>query len=154
MKFMLTRRNENFRPGLISFNNDINRLFDDFFNIKYVGLRDQEWLPAMDLYEDEENIYIKIDAAGFEDKELDVSIDRNILTISGKKTEEKEEKNEKNEKFYIFSERKTGSFSRSITIPTGIEQKEIKCELKNGVLTTTVKKADLEKKEKIQITVN
>ncbi|MCL2155088.1 MAG: Hsp20/alpha crystallin family protein [Leptospirales bacterium] len=151
MRFMLTRRNENFRPGLIPFQDDINRLFDEFFNIKYVGLRDPEWLPAMDLYEDEENIYIKIDAAGFENKDLDVSIDENILTISGKKIEEKEENDGKN---YILSERRSGSFSRSITLPAGIDQKDIKCEFKNGVLATTVKKANPEKKEKIQITVN
>ena len=151
MKFMVTRRNENFIPGLVSFKDDINRLFDDFFNVRYNGLRDSEWLPAMDVYEDDENIYIKADAAGFEDKDLDVSIDGNVLTISGKKTEEKEEKEGKN---YIFSERKTGSFSRSITLPVGIDPKDIKCDLKNGVLTTTVKKANYEKKEKIQITVS
>ena len=149
MKFLVPRKNDNLMPGLISFN-DIDRLFDDFFNPKYVGLLNSEWRPAMDLYEDEEHIYIKIDAAGFEDKDLDVSIDGNLLTISGKKTEEKEEKDGKN---YIFSERRSGSFSRSVTLPSGIDQKDVKCELKNGVLTTTVKKVN-EKKEKIQITVN
>ena len=151
MKFMITRRNDNFIPGLVSFKDDVNRLFDDFFNTRYTGLPDSEWLPAMDLYEDEENIYIKTDAAGFADTDLDVSINGNILTISGKKAEEKEEKEGKT---MIFSERRSTSFSRSITLPLIIDQKDIKCELKNGVLATTVKKVNHEKKEKIQITVS
>jgi len=151
MKFMVTRKNDYYKPELISFREDINRLFDDFFGVRPVGLREQEWLPAMDVYEDENNIYIKTEVAGFHENDLDVSIDNNILSISGKKSEEKEEKEGKN---YIFSERRTGSFSRSITLPLGIDQKEIKCELKNGVLAITVKKANHEKKEKIQIAVN
>ena len=151
MKLLVPKKNDYFMPEIVSFRSDISRLFDDFFNIRYTEFADSEWLPAMDVYEDETNIYIKTDTAGFSENDLNVSIDGNILEISGTKTEEKEENESKN---YIFSERKKGSFSRSIKLPAGIDQKDIKCELKNGVLTTTVKKVNHEKKEKIQIIVN
>ena len=149
MKLLIPRKKDFFMPELVSFRGDISRLFDDFFNLKYTA--DSEWLPAMDIYEDETNIYIKTYAAGFGENDLNVSIDGNILEISGTKAEESGEKEEKN---YIISEQKRGSFSRSMKLPAGIAQNDIKCELKNGVLTIIVKKANQEKKEKIQITVN
>ena len=151
MKLLIPRVNDYFRPEIRYLRGDISKLFDDFFNIKFTGQPESGWLPAMDAYEDENNIYIKTDVAGFEEKDLNVSIDGNTLEISGKKSDEKEEKEGKN---YIFSERKSVSFSRSVTLPAGIDQEDIACELKNGVLTTTVKKANQAKKEKIQITVN
>ena len=151
MKLLIPRVNDYFRPEIGSLRGDISRLFDDFFNIKFTGQSESGWLPAMDAYEDENNICIEIDVAGFEDNDLSVSMDNNILEISGKKSEEKTENEGKN---YFFSERKSASFSRSITLPAGIDQEDIKCELKNGVLTTTIKKANQAKKEKIQITVN
>nr|AXS01270.1 Heat shock protein (HSP20) [uncultured bacterium] len=147
MKFEILRRNNSLRPEFEPFRSDFGRLFDDFFNLKYSRLLDSDWLPAMDVYDDAEYIYIKTDAAGFEEKDLNVSVNGNILTISGKRQEE-----EKEGKNYILAERRMGSFSRSITIPVGFNQEDIKCELKNGVLTTTVKKGKQEKK--IQITVN
>ena len=149
MKFLVPRVHEHLRPELGFLRSDMSKLFDDFFNLKSVASLDSGWLPAMDVYDDADHIYIKIDAVGFDEKDLNVSINGNILTVSGKKTEEKEEKDGKN---YILSERRTGSFSRSITLPAGFNQEDIKCELKNGVLTTTVKKVNLEKK--IQITAN
>ncbi len=150
MKFGITRKNNDSTPELRSFRNDVNRLFDDFFNLRTAGLFDSEWLPAMDVYDDEKNFYIKADVAGIEEKNLDVTLNGNVLTLSGKKEEEK-----KNEgKNYIFSERRAGSFSRSITLPAGFRQKEVKGELKDGVLTITIEKEEPVKSEKIKIDVH
>lgn len=151
MKFGITKKTTDSTPELKSFRTDINRLFDDFFNIRTAGLFDSEWLPALDVYDDERNFYIKADVAGIEEKNLDVTINGNILTLSGKKVEEKKECEGKN---YIFSERRTGSFSRSVTLPEGIKQKDIKGELKNGVLTITIEKQEPVKIEKIKIDVH
>jgi HSP20 family protein len=151
MKFGITRKNNDSTPELKSFRNDVNRLFDDFFNLRTAGLFDSEWLPAMDVYDDEKNFYIKADVAGIDEKDLDVTINGNVLTVSGKKTEEKKESEGKN---FIFSERRTGSFSRSITLPAGFKQKEIKGELKNGVLTITIEKEKPEKTERIKIDIH
>ncbi len=151
MKFGITRKSNDSTPELKSFRNDVNRLFDDFFNLRTAGLFDSEWLPAMDVYDDEKNFYIKADVAGIDQKDLDVTINGNVLTVSGKKTEEKKESEGKN---FIFTERRTGSFSRSITLPAGFKQKEIKGDLKNGVLTITIEKERTEKTEKIKIDVH
>jgi HSP20 family protein len=151
MKFGITRKNNDSTPELRSFRNDVNRLFDDFFNLRTAGLFDSEWLPAMDVYDDEKNFYIKADVAGIEEKDLDVTINGNVLTVSGKKVEERKDSEDKN---YIFSERRSGLFSRSVTLPGGFKPKEIKGELKNGVLKITIEKEKSEKTEKIKIAVN
>ncbi len=151
MKFGITRKNNDSTPELKSFRNDVNRLFDDFFNIRTAGLFDSEWLPAIDVYDDEKNFYIKADVAGIEEKNLDVTINGNVLTLSGKKVEEKKEYEGKN---FIFSERRAGSFSRSVTLPAGFRQKDIKGELKNGVLTITIEKLKPVKSEKIKIDIH
>jgi len=150
MKFGIVRKNNDSTPELRSFRSDVNRLFDDFFNLRTAGLFDSEWLPAMDVYDDDKHFYIKADMAGIEEKNLDVTINGNILTVSGKKTEEKSEEG----KSFILSERRTGSFSRSISLPAGFKQKDIKAELKNGVLTISVEKETPVESEKIKINVN
>jgi HSP20 family protein len=150
MNFALTRKNRNFTPELSSFKNDVNRLFDDFFNLRTAGLFDSEWLPPMDVYDDDKNIYVKADVAGIEEKDLDVTINDNVLTVSGKKVEERKETG----KNTFFSERRSGSFSRCVTLPSGINYKEVKGELKNGVLTITIEKEKPVKSEKIKIEVN
>jgi len=150
MKFGITRKNNNSTPELRSFRNDVNRLFDEFFDRPAAGLFDSEWLPAIDVYDDEKNFYIKADVAGIEEKNLDVTINGNVLTLSGKKSEERKDEG----KNYIFSERRAGSFSRSVTLPSGFKQKEIKGELKNGVLTITIEKEKSAKSEKIKIDVH
>jgi len=150
MKFGITRKTNNSTPELRSFRNDVNRLFDDFFNLRTAGLFDSEWLPAIDVYDDEKNFYIKADVAGIDEKNLDVAISGNVLTLSGKKSQERKDEG----KNYIFSERRAGSFSRSVTLPSGFKQKDIKGELKNGVLTITIEKEKSAKSEKIKIDVH
>lgn len=150
MKFGITRKNNESTPELRSFRNDVNRLFDDFFNLRTAGLFDSEWLPAMDVYDDEKNFYIKADVAGIDENNLDVTINGNVLTLSGNKVEERRDEG----KNYIFSERRAGSFSRSITLPAGFKQKEVKGELKNGVLTITIEKEAPVKTEKIKIDIH
>ena len=58
MKFGITRKNNDSTPELRSFRNDVNRLFDDFFNLRTAGLFDSECLPAMDVYDDERNSFL------------------------------------------------------------------------------------------------
>jgi len=151
MKFGLTRKNSNHAPELSSFQNDVNRLFDDFFNLRTAGLFDSEWLPPMDVYDDEKNIYVKVDVAGMDEKDLDVAVNDNVLTVSGNKHEERKESGDKNT---YFCERRTGSFSRSVTLPSGVNYKNIKGDLKNGVLTIKIEREKPVKSEKIKIEVH
>jgi len=150
MKFGITRKTNNSTPELRSFRNDVNRLFDDFFNLRTAGLFDSEWLPAMDVYDDEKNFYIKADVAGIDAKNLDVTINGNVLTLSGKTVEERKDEG----KNYIFSERRSGTFSRSVTLPSGFKQNDIRGDLKDGVLTITVEKEKPVTSEKIKIDIH
>ena len=136
MKFGLTRKSGNV-PDVRTLRNSLDRLFDDFFTLSPVEFFDSEWLPAVDMYDDEKNIYVKADVAGIDEKNLNITIQDNIMTVSGERFEEKKESRGRG---HVISERRMGSFSRSISIPENVKQENIKAELKNGVLTVTLPK--------------
>ncbi len=149
MKFGLTRKDNNV-PDVRTLRNSMDRLFDDFFSLSPMEFFDSEWLPAVDMYDDGKNIYIKADVAGIEDKDLNVTIQDNIMTISGQRNEEKKETRNRG---CVISERRMGSFSRSVSIPDNVKQDSIKAELKNGVLTLTLPKDKPVKTSEIKIDV-
>ena len=149
MKFVLTRKT-NTVPDVRSLRSSMDRLFDDFFNLSTVDFFDSEWLPAIDIINDEKNMYIKADVAGIDEKDINVTVQDNILTISGERTEEQNES--KNSTFTLL-ERKKGSFSRSILLPDGVKAENVKAELKNGVLTITLPKGKPVETKKIKIGV-
>ena len=95
-------------------------------------------------------MYIKADVAGIDEKDINVTVQDNILTISGERTEEQNES--KNSTFTLL-ERKKGSFSRSILLPDGVKAENVKAELKNGVLTITLPKGKPVETKKIKIGV-
>ena len=128
----------------------MDRLFDDFFSLSTADFFDSEWLPAIDMMNDEKNFYVKADVAGIEEKDLNVTVQDNILTISGERTEERKETKNNS---VILSERKKGSFSRSLSIPDGVKTENIKAELKNGVLTVTFPREKQIEAKKIKIGV-
>jgi HSP20 family protein len=150
MKFGLTRKNNNSNlPDVRSFKDRMDRIFDEFFSLSPVDFFDSQWLPAIDMYDDEKNVYIKADVAGIDEKDLNVSIQDNILTISGERIEEKQDKR----KGWVISERSMGSFCRSVNLPAGIKHDSIKAELKNGVLTVTLPKEKQSESKTIKINV-
>lgn len=151
MKFGITKRNNGMTSDPGAFRYGIDRLFDEFFNLKPVSLFDSEWLPAIDVYEDEKHIHIKADVAGIEEKDLELNLQDNVLTVSGTRNEEKNESSGKN--CYV-SERRFGSFCRSIALPEGVNPDKVKAELKNGVLKVSVEKPKTEEAKKIKIGIN
>ena len=149
MIFGLTRKSSNV-PDVRTLRNSMDRLFDDFFSLSPADLFDSEWLPAVDMYDDEKNIYVKADVAGIEEKNLNVSIQDNIMTISGERVEEKKESRGMGR---VISERRMGSFARTISIPDNVKQENIRAELKNGVLTVTLPKEKPVSAKEIKIDV-
>ena len=151
MKFGITKRNNSLAADPGAFRYGIDRLFDDFFNLKPASMFDSEWLPAVDVYEDEKHIHIKADVAGIEEKDLDLNMQDNVLTVSGRRNEEKKESSGRN---CFVSERRFGSFSRSIALPEGVDPENVKAELKNGVLKVTIAKPETEESKKIKIDIH
>jgi HSP20 family protein len=90
--------------------------------------------PAFDVKETKAAYLFKADVPGIQDKDLEVTMTGNRLTVSGKRNEEKEETNDR----YYTYERNYGSFSRSFTLPEGTDTEHLRASLDAGVLTITV----------------
>jgi len=129
---------------------EINRLFEDFFGESFERDLDKGWGPAIDISEDEKNIYLKADLPGMNQKDIKVSVEDNVLTISGERKSEREEKKEG--KFYRL-ERVYGEFCRSFTLPDYVDISKISAEYKDGVLALTIPRTEEKKSKAIEIEV-
>jgi HSP20 family protein len=125
---------------------EIDRLFDglatNFSSFPARGL-----VPSMDLSETDKEIEITAELPGLEEKDVQLNVTDNILTIRGEKKNEREEK----EKDYHLVERSYGSFTRSIQLPAGVNPDGIKAVMSKGVLKVTVPKPAPAQAKKIDI---
>ena len=97
------------------------------------------WAPAIDVTEGTDELTVKAELPGVRKEAVKLTFDDGLLTIQGEKREEKREKDEK--KQYHIYERSFGAFSRSFTVPGPIDEKRIKAEFHNGVLTVHLPKS-------------
>ena len=112
---------------------------DDFFGFSTVPFRlaaEQSFMPKIDMSESEKEVTVTADLPGLEEKDIEVSLDRDVLAIKGEKKSEKEEK----EKNYYYMERSSGSFYREIPVPAAMDKDNIKATFKNGVLKVVIPK--------------
>ena len=143
MNLVTYRPTEN---SLFNFDSMWNRLFDGYTNDEVVGWN----APAVDVRETEEDYVVEMDLPGRTEKDLNVEVKDNVLTISSLKEEAKEAK----ENGYILRERRESSFTRSFRLPRGVDAGKIQATFKNGVLELHVPKAPEAKPQKIQIAAN
>lgn len=106
----------------------------------------------IDLYEDDDNVVFKMSAAGYTDKDLDIDIEDNILTVSGNSEQVAEEEDQK--KKYYYKGITKQSFTRSFNLPAKIVSEEAHAKIKDGILTITMPKAEEQKAKKININVD
>src|SRR4029077_10287472 len=137
--------------GLSTLHDQVNRLFNE------TVLRGQgedsaltTWSPAVDIYETENELVVKADLPDVAEKDIDVRVENNLLTIRG---ERKFEKSVSEENF-LRVERTYGSFSRSFSLPNTVNAEAIGAEYKNGVLTVTLPKREESKPRQVKVTVN
>jgi HSP20 family protein len=114
---------------------EVNRVFDAFFG-NGSGARAHRWVPAMDLVETEESLVLRADLPGLTKDDVDLEVKDGVLTVSG---ERKAEHEEKSEGFYRV-ERAFGRFSRSLTIPDGVDAEGITADFNEGVLEVRIPK--------------
>jgi HSP20 family protein len=131
---------------------EMNRLFNTLFdappqNGGSTALR--RWLPPMDLVETEEDFVLRADLPGLSEQDVNVELEDNVLTISGERESEHEERKEG----YYRVERATGTFSRSLTLPEGVEAGAIKASFDKGVLEVRIPKPEERKPRKVAISV-
>jgi HSP20 family protein len=129
--------------------NRVNSLFRDF-NDGESSLTTTNFIPAVDIYEDEKRIVLKLEVPGIPEKELDVTVENNTLVVKG---ERKFEKEEKEENFHRI-ERRYGSFSRAFTLPTTVETENIDAKYENGVLKLELEKKPEAQPKQIKVNVN
>jgi HSP20 family protein len=105
------------------------------------------WLPAVDVWETENELVLSFDLPGIPEDKIAVELDDNVLTVSGERERTHEHTNER---FYRF-ERRFGSFSRSVTLPAGVNESDITANYKDGVLEVRVPKPEEQKPKRIQV---
>ncbi len=131
-----------------SLQREIERVFDSFTNNwPSLDFRATGLTPSMDIAESDKDIEITAELPGLEEKDVQVNVADDVLTIKGEKKAEKEEK----DKNYHRIERSYGSFYRSLQLPSGVSADAIKATLKNGVLKVTVTKPAAAQPKKIEV---
>jgi HSP20 family protein len=134
---------------LVSIQDELNRLFGRTFN----GSEPMRpaaagaWMPAMDVFETEDKIVARLELAGIEPRDVEVSVEDRTLTISG----ERAFSSETNEENYHRVERRYGAFSRAITLPQVADPEKVEASFDKGVLTVEVPKIEKAKPKKIEI---
>lgn len=129
----------------------MNRLLNLSWNHEMAGedIKEGIWQPAVDIYETEESIVIKAELPDVDQKEIEVRIEDNTLTIKGERKHEGDVKKEN----YHRIERYFGSFQRSFSLPTTIRQENVSAVCDKGVLTITLPKKEETKPKQINVQV-
>ena len=137
-----------------SFQKEMNKLFDDFFGgfdltpwPHSEGRLAATFTPRVDVSETDKEIKVSAELPGMDEKDLDVSLTRDTLTIKG----EKKRENESKEEDTYRSERYYGSFSRSMTLPAAVDANRIEAGYKDGVLEIVIPKSEEAKPKQIKI---
>jgi HSP20 family protein len=139
---------------ITSLQQEMNRLFSSFFDTPASATAagaapPRRWIPAMDLVETEEHFVLRADLPGMSEDDIELSLEDNVLTLSG---ERKAEHEEQGEGFYRV-ERAAGRFSRSLTLPDGVDGDGIAATFDKGVLEVRIPKPEQRKPRKLQIAV-
>jgi HSP20 family protein len=130
--------------------NEMNRLFNTAFDTPAAGGNGgamRRWVPAMDLAETEDHFVLRADLPGLSEDDVKIELEDTTLTVSG---ERKSEHEDKGEGFYRV-ERAFGSFSRSLTLPPGIDPESVTASFDRGVLEVSIPKPEQRKPRRIEI---
>jgi HSP20 family protein len=107
------------------------------------------WAPAVDIFENEQELVVKADLPEIDPKDLDIRVENNILTIRGERKFEKKV----NEDNYLRVERAYGAFSRSFSLASTVNPEGVKADYQNGVLTLSIPKREEAKPKQIKVNV-
>jgi HSP20 family protein len=136
---------------LSAFPEQVNRLFEDaFFRGRTGESALTSWSPAVDIYETPEELVVKADLPDLKEKELDIRVENNTLTIRGERKFEQTV----SEDNYLRVERTYGSFNRSFSLPSTVNADAVTAEYRNGVLTVHLPKREESKPKQIKVSVS
>jgi HSP20 family protein len=129
--------------------NRMNRFFRESYNGPEEALTTTSFAPPVDIYEDEHTITLKLEVPGIDEKDIDVRIENNTLTVHGERKIEKEEKEEN----FRRIERQYGSFTRSFTLPSSVDTGQVNAHYDKGLLKISLAKKAEAKPKQIKIDV-
>jgi HSP20 family protein len=132
-----------------SLQEQINRVFGNVLERSGEESNLTAWAPAVDIYENEQELTVKADLPDVDAKDLDIRVENNILTIRGERKFEKKQ----NEGNYLRVERSYGSFARSFSLANTVNAEAIKADYQHGVLTLTIPKREEAKPKQIKVNV-
>jgi HSP20 family protein len=135
--------------GINTLNDQVNRLLEDSFRGTGSDSSLTTWAPAVDIYETENELVVTADLPGMNEKDLDVRVENNMLTIRGERRMEATV----NEDNVLRTERAYGSFSRSFSLPNTVNSEAIKADYQHGVLTVKMPKREESKPKQVKVNV-
>jgi HSP20 family protein len=141
------RRRGDFFNELTGMQQEMNRLFDEFFGERRTEMGEGTWLPAVDVSETDGEMVVRAELPGMSKDNIELSLQDNVLTLKGEKKQEKKE----DEENYHRVERNYGSFTRSFTLPATVDQNNIQAIFKDGILEIVLPKAEEAKQKKIAV---
>jgi len=133
--------------GFAPFRRQLDDLFQSFLGREAAPFTNGDWAPALDEIETPEEIIIKAELPGMDEKDISITLSGNHLMIQGEKKSEKEEK----EKHFHRVERSYGRFQRAVPLPASVDSEKISAEYKKGLLEVHLPKkpADMPKQIKV-----
>jgi HSP20 family protein len=137
-------------PGfdrLTSLRDEINDLFESTFANGNGSDVFNSWAPALDVYEDADNLIVRAEIPGMKKEDIDISLQNNVLTLSGERRNEKKYEGSETSR----EERFFGRFTRSMTLPKQVNASRVKASYKDGILSITLPKAEEAKPRQIEI---
>jgi HSP20 family protein len=135
---------------LNSIQSEMNRLFNTYFDSPNAGPGNgRRWIPAMDLVESGDQFVLRADLPGMSEGDVNIELEDNVLTLSGERKAEHEER----KGGYHRVERSSGKFSRSLTLPEGVDPQAVNASFDNGVLEVRIPKPEQRKPHKVAIKV-
>jgi HSP20 family protein len=133
--------------------NEMNRLFNTLFDQPGQATRGnpatRRWIPPMDLVETADDYVLRADLPGLSEGDVNIELEDNVLTVSGERTGE----HEGGEEGYFRVERAFGAFSRSLTLPDGVDPESVQANFDRGVLEIRIPKPQQRKPRKVAISV-
>ncbi len=127
----------------------MNRLFDFSYPSRDSGLF-SGWSPALDVFDEKENLLVKVELPGMTKEDIHISLQNGVLAISGERKHEFEKKDGQT----FRSERYFGKFQRSVTLPTLVKGDNVKASYQDGVLSVLLPKAEEAKPRQIEVSVS
>ena len=124
--------------GLSTMKKEMDRVFDRFWDEEFPQLPSMgEWAPALDVSETKDAVMVKAEVPGMDPKEIQLSLEDQLLTLKGEKKQEREDK----EEHYYRMERSYGAFVRTVRLPSTVDGSKVTASFKNGLLKVTLPKA-------------